>query len=81
MARNMQEFSFTHQIELLPWLACSPNLSPIENVGCMLPQRLARDTPSATTPDQLWKFVKAVLTAVSPKDTSKASLILCRGVW
>ncbi|GFW17988.1 transposable element Tcb1 transposase [Trichonephila clavipes] len=29
VARNIQEFCFTHQIELLPWSACSPNPSPI----------------------------------------------------
>ncbi|GFW05864.1 alpha-soluble NSF attachment protein [Trichonephila clavipes] len=32
VARNVQEFFFTHQIKLFPWSACSPHLSPIENV-------------------------------------------------
>ncbi|GFV39728.1 hypothetical protein TNCV_741581 [Trichonephila clavipes] len=45
---------FTHQIELLPWPACSPVLSPIENVGSMLAERLAQDTPPTVTPGQLW---------------------------
>ncbi|GFS94013.1 transposable element Tcb1 transposase [Trichonephila clavipes] len=31
VARNVQEFFSDHQIELLLWPACSPNLSPIEN--------------------------------------------------
>lgn len=64
VARNVQEFFFTHQIELLPWPACSPDLSPIENVWSMLAQRLARDTPPAATPDQLWQYVEAAWTAV-----------------
>ncbi|GFX86844.1 uncharacterized protein TNCV_3751171 [Trichonephila clavipes] len=55
---------FTHQIELLPWHACSPDLSLIENVWSMLAQRLARDTPSTATPDQLWQHVEAIWTAV-----------------
>ncbi|GFW28126.1 hypothetical protein TNCV_2818041 [Trichonephila clavipes] len=46
-------------IELLPWPDCSPNLSPIENVWSMLAQRLARDTPPAATPDQLWQYMEA----------------------
>ncbi|GFT09294.1 transposable element Tcb1 transposase [Trichonephila clavipes] len=54
MARSVQELFFTHQIELLPWPACSPDPSPIENVWSMLAQRRIRDTPPVATPDQLW---------------------------
>ncbi|GFX19392.1 transposable element Tcb1 transposase [Trichonephila clavipes] len=53
VVRNVQEF-FTHQIELLPWPACYPDLSPIENMWSML-ARLDRDTPLAATPGQLWQ--------------------------
>ncbi|GFU38389.1 transposable element Tc3 transposase [Trichonephila clavipes] len=31
-ALNVQEFFFTHQVELRPWPACSPDRSPIENL-------------------------------------------------
>ncbi|GFX69305.1 transposable element Tcb1 transposase [Trichonephila clavipes] len=37
-ARNAQEFIFILQIQLLPWPACSPDLSPIENVWSILAQ-------------------------------------------
>ncbi|GFU76298.1 transposable element Tcb1 transposase [Trichonephila clavipes] len=50
---NVQEL-FTHQMELLYWLACSPNLLQIENVRSKFGQRLARDTSPTVTPDQLW---------------------------
>ncbi|GFX58651.1 transposable element Tcb1 transposase [Trichonephila clavipes] len=55
-----------HQIELLPWLARSTDLSPIENMWSMNAQRLAQITPPAATPDplcfvpKLWKWRKVV---------------------
>ncbi|GFX47035.1 transposable element Tcb1 transposase [Trichonephila clavipes] len=51
-------------IELLPWLARSPNLSPIENMWSMVAQRLNQITPPAAIPDQLWQRVEAALSAV-----------------
>ncbi|GFX44643.1 transposable element Tcb1 transposase [Trichonephila clavipes] len=40
VARIVQRFFVNHQIELLPWLAHSPDLSPIENMWSMVAQRL-----------------------------------------
>ncbi|GFT02915.1 transposable element Tcb1 transposase [Trichonephila clavipes] len=51
-------------IELLPWSARSPDLSPIENMGSMVAQRLTQITPPAATPDQLWQRVEAAWSAV-----------------
>ncbi|GFX70635.1 transposable element Tcb1 transposase [Trichonephila clavipes] len=53
-----------HQIELLPWPARSPDLSPIENMWSMVAQRLTQITPPAATPDQLWQRVEAAWSAV-----------------
>ncbi|GFX87745.1 transposable element Tcb1 transposase [Trichonephila clavipes] len=38
VARIVQRFFFIHQIELLPWPVCSPDLSPIENMWSMVAQ-------------------------------------------
>ncbi|GFW25760.1 transposable element Tcb1 transposase [Trichonephila clavipes] len=50
VARIVQRFFFNHQIELLPWTARSPDLSPIENTWPMVAQRMTQIT---ATPDQL----------------------------
>ncbi|GFV92258.1 transposable element Tcb1 transposase [Trichonephila clavipes] len=52
------------QIELLPWPACCPDLSPIENMWSMVAQPLTQITIPAVTPDQLWKRVEAAWSAV-----------------
>ncbi|GFW80236.1 hypothetical protein TNCV_461431 [Trichonephila clavipes] len=46
-------------IEFLPWRACSTDLSPIQNVGFMLSQRLARHTPPAAASDKIGKYAEA----------------------
>ncbi|GFS60180.1 transposable element Tcb1 transposase [Trichonephila clavipes] len=53
-----------HQIELLPWPARFPDLSPIENMWSMAAQRLTQITPPAATPDHLWLLVEAAWSAV-----------------
>ncbi|GFS98990.1 transposable element Tcb1 transposase [Trichonephila clavipes] len=54
VARIVQRFFVNHQIELLPWPARFPDLSPIENMWSMVAQRLTQITPPVATPDQLW---------------------------
>ncbi|GFY10376.1 transposable element Tcb1 transposase [Trichonephila clavipes] len=76
----VQRFFVNHQIELLPWPARSPDLSPIENMWSMVSQRLTQITPPAAKPDQIWQRVEAAWSAV-PQNTSKVSLNQCRGVW
>ncbi|GFU88824.1 transposable element Tcb1 transposase [Trichonephila clavipes] len=51
-------------IELLPWLARCPDLSPVENMWSMVVQQLTNITPPAATPDQLWQRVEAAWSAV-----------------
>ncbi|GFV73518.1 transposable element Tcb1 transposase [Trichonephila clavipes] len=59
-----QRFIVNHQIELLPWPARSPDLSPIENMWSMVAQRLTQITTPAATTDQFWQRVEAAWSAV-----------------
>ncbi|GFY16654.1 transposable element Tc3 transposase [Trichonephila clavipes] len=79
--RIVQRFFVNHQIELLPWPARSPDLSPIENMWSMVAQLWTRITPPAAPPDQLWQRVESAFGLLYPKNTSKFSLKQCRGVW
>ncbi|GFW53103.1 hypothetical protein TNCV_3293521 [Trichonephila clavipes] len=51
VGRNVQELFFTHQIDLLPWPACSPHRQS-KKCGPCLHERSGY-TPSYS-PDQLW---------------------------
>ncbi|GFU48997.1 transposable element Tcb1 transposase [Trichonephila clavipes] len=64
VARIVQRFFINHQIELLRWPTCSPDLSPVENMWSMVAQRLTQITSPAATPDQLWQRVEADWSAV-----------------
>ncbi|GFT36506.1 transposable element Tcb1 transposase [Trichonephila clavipes] len=72
--RMVKRFFVNHQIELLPWRARFPDLSPIENMWSMVAQRLTQITPAAASPDQLWQFVESAFGLLYPKNTSKFSL-------
>ncbi|GFT75442.1 transposable element Tcb1 transposase [Trichonephila clavipes] len=58
VTHTAQRIFFNHQIELLPWRARSPVLSPIENMWSIVAQRLTQITPPDATPDQLWQCVE-----------------------
>ncbi|GFX66771.1 piezo-type mechanosensitive ion channel component 1 [Trichonephila clavipes] len=64
VARIVQRFFVNYQIELLPWPARSPGLSPMENMWSMVAQRSTQITPPAATPDQLWQCGESAWSAV-----------------
>ncbi|GFV54918.1 transposable element Tcb1 transposase [Trichonephila clavipes] len=64
IAGTLNSQCYISEIELLPWPAHSPDLSPIENMCSIVAERLTQITPPAATPDQLWKRVEAAWSAV-----------------
>ncbi|GFU19114.1 transposable element Tcb1 transposase [Trichonephila clavipes] len=80
VARIVQRFFVNHQNDLLPWLARSPYLSPIENMWSMVAQRLTQITPPAATLDQLWQRVEAAWSAVLQEHIQSLSESMLRRV-
>ncbi|GFV61032.1 transposable element Tcb1 transposase [Trichonephila clavipes] len=64
VSRIVQRLFVSHQIELLPWPARSPDLLPTENMWSMVAQRLTQSTPAAAALNQLWQRVEVAWSAV-----------------
>ncbi|GFV18085.1 transposable element Tcb1 transposase [Trichonephila clavipes] len=81
VALIVQRFFVNLRIELLPWPARSPDLSPIENMWSVVAQQMTQFTPpAAATPDQLWQRVKAAWSAVPQEQIQSLSESMPRRV-
>ncbi|GFV90452.1 transposable element Tcb1 transposase [Trichonephila clavipes] len=79
VARIVQRFFVNHQIELRPWPARFPDLSPMEIMWSVVAQRLTQITPhlpNQTYFGNVWKLLRLLYS----KNTSKVPLNQCRGV-
>ncbi|KFM65888.1 Transposable element Tc1 transposase, partial [Stegodyphus mimosarum] len=56
-ARIVKSFFAAQQVQLLPWPACSPDMSPIEHVWDVIGRRLARDPRPVASADELWNLI------------------------
>ena len=72
----MQAFFQRRRVSLLPWIARSPDMSPIELVWDMVGRRLIRQGPPAPTRDALWSRVQTAWRNI-PQEDIQISLILC----
>ncbi|GFT83926.1 hypothetical protein TNCV_2020081 [Trichonephila clavipes] len=52
VAKTVRDFCSTQHMQLLPWPAYSPDMSPIKHVWDLVGQRLARDPRPATSKDE-----------------------------
>ncbi|GFW44809.1 uncharacterized protein TNCV_4511231 [Trichonephila clavipes] len=53
VANTVQDFSSSQHMQLLPWPACSPDMSPIQHVWDLVDRRLVRDPRPAASKDEL----------------------------
>ncbi|GFU69121.1 transposable element Tc1 transposase [Trichonephila clavipes] len=54
VAKTLKSYLDSQQVQLLPWPAFSPDMSPIEHVWDIVGRRLARDLPPVVSTDELW---------------------------
>ncbi|KFM70347.1 Transposable element Tcb1 transposase, partial [Stegodyphus mimosarum] len=87
-ARIVKSFFAAQQVQLLPWPACSPDMSPIEHVWDVIGRRLARDPRPVASADELWVRVQTIWNALPQSDIQTlfdsmprrvAALIAARG--
>lgn len=88
IARTVQSFFATRQVQLLPWPAYSPDMSPIEHVWDFVGRRLARDPRPVASADELWVRIQTIWNALPQADIQNlfdsmprrvAALIAARG--
>ncbi|GFV48698.1 transposable element Tcb1 transposase [Trichonephila clavipes] len=81
VARIVQRFFINHQIELLPWPARSPDLSPIEIMCSMVAQRLTQISPPAATSDALRQRIQTAWSAVPQEHIQSLFESMPRILW
>ena len=60
VAKTDRHFCSDQHIQLLPWPACLPDMSPINHVWDLVGQGLARDPPPAVSKYELRLCIKAI---------------------
>ncbi|KFM68742.1 Transposable element Tc1 transposase, partial [Stegodyphus mimosarum] len=79
-ARIVKSFFAAQQVQLLPWPACSPDMSPIEHVWDVIGRRLARDPRPVASADELWELTlrpELLVDGVSRHDIVQGVLADC----
>ncbi|GFU15712.1 transposable element Tcb1 transposase [Trichonephila clavipes] len=77
---SARHISDTENVQLLPWLARSPDLSSIGNVRAMVAERLTRRYTPVTTLDELWYRV-AIQFLFHSMPRCISAIITARGGW
>ncbi|GFW59481.1 transposable element Tcb2 transposase [Trichonephila clavipes] len=88
VAKTVRDLCSTQHMQLLPWPAYSPNMSPIEQVWDLADRRFARDLRPAVSKDELLLRIQAIWNSLPQADIQNlfdsmprriAQLIVARG--
>ncbi|GFT92600.1 transposable element Tc1 transposase [Trichonephila clavipes] len=88
VAKTVKSYLDSQQVQLLPWSAYSPDLSPIEHVWDIVGWRLARDLRPVASTDELWLRIQTIWNTLPQTDIPNlfnslprrvAALIAARG--
>ncbi|GFW69852.1 hypothetical protein TNCV_1403051, partial [Trichonephila clavipes] len=60
VAKTVRDFCLAQHMQLLPWSAYSPDMSPIEPVWDLVGRRFARDPRPAASKDELSLRIQAI---------------------
>ncbi|GFX92860.1 transposable element Tcb2 transposase [Trichonephila clavipes] len=88
VAKTVKSYLDSQQVQLLPWPAYSPDMSPIEHVCDIVGRRLARDLRPVASTDELWLRIQTIWNTLPQTDIQNlfnsmprrvAALIATRG--
>ena len=71
VAQTAGGFFSAHDMQVLPWAAYSPAMSPIEHVWDLVGRRLDRDQLPATSKEELWLRMRAIWNSLPQADIKK----------
>ncbi|GFS56416.1 transposable element Tc1 transposase [Trichonephila clavipes] len=75
-----REIIDSQQVQLLPWPAYSPDMSPIEHVWDIVGGRLARDLRPVVSTDELWLRIQTIWNTLPQADIQNLSNSMPRRV-
>ncbi|GFV87449.1 transposable element Tcb1 transposase [Trichonephila clavipes] len=75
VARIIRNFFSAQHMQLLPWPAYSPGMSPIENVWDLVGRRFAPDPRSTASKDELWGRFQTISNSL-PHDIVTSSIVV-----
>ncbi|GFW68679.1 transposable element Tcb1 transposase [Trichonephila clavipes] len=88
VAKTVRSYLDSQQVQLLPWPAYSPDMSPNEHVWNIVGRRLARDLRPVALTDELWLRIQTIWNTLPQADIQNlfnsmprrvAALIAARG--
>ncbi|GFW34781.1 transposable element Tc1 transposase [Trichonephila clavipes] len=88
VAKTVKSYLDSQQVELLPWPAYSPDMSPIEHEWDIVGRRIARDLRPVASTDELWLPIQTIWNTLPQTDIKNlfnsmprrvAALIAARG--